>query len=109
MLKQTIIDLYETANSRKWKPWELQSRLKDIYSNVIAVGDDLSFTIKLEEELKDVNLGEIGAQKCKIHPFKNAYRFDRGFVAFEGRFLRVSAELDKKLLLKVLELILPED
>jgi hypothetical protein len=108
-MKQTILKLYEKANERDWKPWELQSEMRKIYENVVAVGDDLSFTVKLDKELKPITLEQFGASKVKLHPFKTAWRFERGFIAFEGKFLRISREIDKKLLGGILEVILPED
>ena len=107
--KETLLDLYDVANSKDWKPWELQSRLREICKNVIAVGDDLSFTVKLDKDLRFADLNNFGGRKCKIHPFKTAWRFSRGFVAFEGKFLRVSREVDKNLLEEILNAILPED
>jgi len=107
-LKDLLLELYDTANSKEWRPWELQSRLREIYENVIAVGDDLSFTVKLGKELRKAELKSFGGRKCKMHPFKTAWRFSKGFVAFEGKFLRISRELDKKLLSEILDAILPE-
>ena len=104
-MKDVILKLYKTAKTKNWKPWELQSELRKIYDGVIAVGDDLSFTIKLEKDLRNVDLN---GERCKIYPFKNAYRFNKGYIAFEGRFLRVSRDIDEKLLEKILDAILPE-
>lgn len=109
MIRDTLLRLYEMANERDWKPWELQSEMKKVYEGVVAVGDDLSFTVKLEKELRLVDLKRLGGRKVKMHPFKTAWRFDKGFVAFEDRFLRISREIDKNLLIEVLNLILPED
>jgi hypothetical protein len=103
---EEILGLYRLAKSRKWKPWELQTRMKELCENVVAVGDDLSFTLKLSTCVRDVNL-DFG-RKCSIHPFRNAYRFDRGFIAFEKNFIRISREIDEELLVKLLKLILPE-
>ena len=108
-MKQTILKLYEKANERDWKPWDLQTELRKIYDKVIAVGDDLSFTVKLEKDVRPTNLEPFGASKVKLHPFKTAWRFNRGFIAFEGKFMRISREIDKKLLTEILEVILPED
>ncbi len=108
-MKQIILELYEKANEKDWKPWDLQTELKKIYDGVIAVGDDLSFTVKLDKDVKAVSLEQFGASKAKLHPFKTAWRFKRGFIAFEGKFLRISREIDKKLLSEILEFILPED
>lgn len=108
-MKEVILKLYDKANEKDWKPWDLQTELKKIYENVVAVGDDLSFTVKLENDVKAVNLESFGANRVKLHPFKTAWRFERGFIAFEGKFLRISREIDKKLLSKILDVILPED
>ncbi len=86
----------------------MQTELKKICDKVIAVGDDLSFTIKLDKDIEK-DLCKIGGRKCKIYPFKKAYRFDRGYVALDGKFIRISINLDEKLLLKILDFILPED
>ncbi len=106
-MKDTILELYRKAKSKDWTPWELQTELKKICDKVIAVGDDLSFTLKLDEVIEK-DLTEIGGRKCKIYPFRNAYRFDRGYVALDGKFIRISINLDEKLLSKILDFILPE-
>jgi len=108
-MKEIILKLYDKANEKEWKPWDLQTELRKIYENVIAVGDDLSFTVKLENDVKAVNLESFGANEVKLHPFKTAWRFEKGFIAYEGKFLRISREIDKKLLSKILDAILPED
>ncbi|WP_202319635.1 hypothetical protein [Archaeoglobus neptunius] len=108
-MKEVILKLYDLANIKDWKPWELQTELKKIYEDTIAVGDDLSFTVKLKKDLKPVGLEDFGGKKCKMHPFRTAWRFDSGFIAFEGKFLRISRKIDKNLLSDILELILPED
>ncbi|MCS7144706.1 MAG: hypothetical protein NZ879_06770 [Archaeoglobaceae archaeon] len=101
-----IIKLYEIAKSKEWKPWELQSVLKKEFEGVVAVGDDLSFTLKLNFEIPSVELEEFGGQKCKIYPFKNAYRFGKGFVAFNGNFLRISRNLSGEDLDRILDFLL---
>lgn len=98
--------LYELANSKEWKPWELQSALRREFEGVIAVGDDLSFTIKLDFEIPNEDLNKIGGKSCSIYPFKNAYRFESGFIAFSGKFLRISRKIDKAILEKTLEALL---
>ncbi|MDK2796005.1 MAG: hypothetical protein PWQ22_772 [Archaeoglobaceae archaeon] len=98
--------LYEIANSKEWKPWELQSALRKEFEGVVAVGDDLSFTLKLQFEIPNEDLNRIGGKSCRIHPFKNAYRFENGFIAYNGKFLRISRNLDKTLLEKILEILL---
>ncbi len=108
-MKELILKLYEKANEKDWRPWELQTEMRKIYENVIAVGDDLSFTLKLEKDIKPLNLEQFGGDKVKLHPFKTAWRFERGFIAFEGKFLRISREIDKKLLSRILDVILPGD
>ncbi len=106
-MKSVILELYRVARSKEWKPWELQDELRKIYEGVVAVGDDLSFTIKIDG-LRSANLEVLGARKCRIHPFKNAYRFEKGFIAFEDRFLRISRDLDEEVLLKILDLIIED-
>jgi len=106
-MKELILKLHELANEREWKPWELQTEMRNIYEGVVSVGDDLLFTVKLPSELRNVDLKSYGGKKVKMHPFKEAWRFDKGFVAFEGKFLRVSREIDKKLLEEIIQLILP--
>ncbi|MEM4156309.1 MAG: hypothetical protein QXQ38_06255 [Archaeoglobaceae archaeon] len=48
----------------------------------------------------------LGGRKCIIRPFKNAYRFERGFIAFSGKFLRISRDLEREKLEKILDLLL---
>ncbi len=107
-MRDVVLSLYRIARSRNWKPWELQTELRKVYEGVIAVGDDLSFTLKLDREVSG-DLEVLGGMKTRIYPYKKAYRFEKGYVAFEGKFLRVSREIDEKLLVKILETILPED
>jgi len=104
-MKQEILRLHEAATKSELRPWELQSVLKEISSSVIAVGDDFSFTVRLdrEVEVEEEKLAALNGRKARIYPFKNAYRFPRGYIAFEGKFLRVSRELDKELLEKILD------
>ena len=103
-MKEIVLKLYEVARSRKWRPWELQDELKKIYPGVVAVGDDLSFTVKLPSvRVDERRILELGGRPCRIHPFRKAYRFDRGFIAFQSGFLRVSRDIDKSLLEVVLE------
>ncbi len=106
-VEEKIAKLLQLAKSRDWKPWELQSELRAIDENVVSVGDDLSFTIKFERELHvDENaLMKLKARKTKIYPFKTAYRFENGFVAVEGRFLRISRNLDEFSLFEILHCI----
>ncbi len=104
-VKEKILAAFRFAKNTEDKPWILQDKLREIFDSVVAVGDDLSFTIKLEKTVKidEEKILSLGAKKTKIYPFKNAYRFEKGFVAVEGRFLRISRELDEDVLLKVLE------
>lgn len=100
-----ILRLYEIANSKSWKPWELQSVLRKEFEGVVAVGDDLSFTLKLDFKIPSKDLEKIGGQKCKIYPFKNAYRFENGFIAFDGNFIRISRNLKREKLEEILNLL----
>lgn len=104
-MKREILKLHEAARKSELRPWELQSVLKGISSSVIAVGDDLSFTIRLGKKIEadKEKLAALNGRKVRIYPFKNAYRFSRGYIAFEGSFLRVSRELDRELLEKILD------
>ncbi len=76
------------------------------FDGVVAVGDDLSFTLKLDFDLPNADLSEIGGKFCRIYPFKIAYRFDKGFVAFSGKFLRISREISREKLEKILEYLI---
>ncbi|RLI77034.1 hypothetical protein DRP05_11395 [Archaeoglobales archaeon] len=106
-MKELIVRLYEKAREKDWKPWELQDELRKLCSNVVAVGDDLSFVLKFEKDVAiDLNeLIKLNGRKTKIYPYKNAVRFDRGYVAFDGKFLRISKDIDEKRLAKILDLI----
>ncbi len=67
----------------------------------------MSFTIKLDFEIPEhriQKLKEIG-KECKIYPFKRAFRFKSGFVAVDGKFLRLSKDLDEETLKVVLEIL----
>ncbi|MET1125205.1 MAG: hypothetical protein ABWW66_08150 [Archaeoglobaceae archaeon] len=95
-----IVELQRIARSKDWKPWELQEELRKVYSDVVAVGDDLSFTVRLPEgvEVNEEAVKQLGGVPCRIYPFKKAYRFGKEFIAFEGRFLRVSRNLDERII-----------
>lgn len=80
--------------------------MKKEFEGVVAVGDDLSFTLKLDFEIPSADLAEIGGKKCEIRPFKNAFRFESGFIAFGGRFLRISPKLKREELDKAISLLL---
>ncbi len=108
-MKDTVMRIYDIAREKDWRPWDLQTELRKVYEGVIAVGDDLSFTLRFEKDLKQVDMEKFGGRKTRLHPFKNAYRFEKGFIAYEGKFLRISREVDKKLLSEILNAILPED
>ncbi|TDA28546.1 MAG: hypothetical protein DSO00_05660 [Archaeoglobi archaeon] len=69
------------------------------------MGDDLSFTLKLDFEIPDADLSKIGFRKCEIRPFKSAYRIGKGFLAFEGNFLRVSPKLEREELLRAISFL----
>ncbi|MCD6493249.1 MAG: hypothetical protein J7K36_05555 [Archaeoglobaceae archaeon] len=107
-----MLRLYQKANEKNWKPWELQDELRKICNRVVAVGDDLSFVIKFDYPIT-LSLDELikmKGKKAEIYPYKNAVRFDKGYIAFDGKFLRISRELDKEKLIKILKLLnLPED
>ena len=104
-MKELIKKLYNKAREKDWKPWELQDELKKLCKNIVAVGDDLSFVLKFDQEIV-LNLDEIVKLKgTKIYPYKNAVRFEKGYVAFDGKFLRISKDLDEKRLTKILDLI----
>ena len=100
-----ILEAFRIAKNSKDKPWELQNKLRRVLPAVVAVGDDLSFTVKLDREISvdEEKILAIGAKKTKIYPFRNAYRFERGFVAIEGKFIRISREIDEEILKRVLE------
>ncbi len=106
-MEEKIAKLLQLAKSKDWKPWELQSELRKIDENVVSVGDDLSFTVKFGGELHvDENaLIKLKARKTKIYPFKTAYRFKNGFIAVEGKFLRISRNLDERTLFEILQWI----
>jgi len=101
---ENILRLLEVANQKDWKPWELQTELRKLEENVIAVGDDLSFTIRLDGEVyvDEKALLDCGARRTRIHPFKKAYRFQKGFIAVEGRFIRVSRDFEPEELMRIL-------
>ncbi|MBE8539083.1 hypothetical protein [Geoglobus acetivorans] len=99
-----LLKLLRTAKSFEDSPAELQSELKALCENVISVGDDLSFVVRFENEL-NINeslVGEFGGRKKKLYPFRNAWFFDKGYIAWDGRFLRVSRDIDEKILEKIL-------
>ncbi|MEM0203797.1 MAG: hypothetical protein QXO16_06765 [Archaeoglobaceae archaeon] len=70
----------------------------------------MSFTIKLDFEIPEwrvERLKEVG-KEGKIYPFKRAFRFKSGFVAVDGKFVRLSKDLDKETLDFVLEILFAE-
>lgn len=99
-----LIELLKIAKVFKGNPAELQDLLKKKCEKVISVGDDLSFVIKLDEDIviEEKELKALGGRKRKIYPFKFAYQFERGYIAWSGRFIRISREIDEKLLEKIL-------
>ncbi|MCS7121679.1 MAG: hypothetical protein NZ895_03645 [Archaeoglobaceae archaeon] len=84
----------------------MQSELRREFEKVVAVGDDLSFTLMLDQEI-DQKFEEIKkfGKECKIYPFKKAVRFEKGFIAVEGKFIRISREIDRELLEKILKIV----
>ncbi|RLI82523.1 hypothetical protein DRP07_05065 [Archaeoglobales archaeon] len=104
---EKIIELFRLAKSKDWKPWELQSELRKLCENVVSVGDDLSFTIKFERDLEvdETAIMKLKTRKTKIYPFKTAYRFNKGYIAVDDRFLRVSREIDEDKLPYILSCI----
>jgi|GEM_PF-705642 hypothetical protein len=108
--RNNLIELYRVARKKEWKPWELQTELRSINENVVSVGDDLSFTVKLDSEIefKEEIFEDLGGRKARIYPFKTVYRFDKGFVAVDGKFIRISREVDENKLIKILSHILPD-
>jgi|Deesub1362A_J573_1020465.scaffolds.fasta_scaffold00110_9 hypothetical protein len=104
---EEILEMLRVARVREWRPWELQDELKKISKSttVVAVGDDLSFTLKTENELGiESRLNEIGGKITRIYPFKLAYRFDRGFIAIEKNFIRIGREIDEELLKRIFKI-----
>lgn len=99
--------MLEIAKSRSWKPWELQSALREKCESVVSVGDDLSFTLRLEHEVEEWRIEKLKGigRECKIYPFKKAFRFDHGFVAVNGKFVRLSKDIDKEVLDLVLDIL----
>ena len=106
-LIEVILELRRVANKKDWKPWDLQDELREICKDVVAVGDDLSFVLKLDKPISlDVErLVKMGGNVARIYPYRNAVRFDRGYIAFDGKFLRISRELDREKLIAILELL----
>ena len=100
-----ILEAFKIAKNSTDRPWELQDKLRKILPSVVSVGDDLSFTVKLnkEVEVNEDKILSLGAKRTRIYPFKNAYRFEKGYVAIEGKFIRISREIDEGLLRKILE------
>lgn len=100
----SILELYRIARSFSGSPAELQSVLKDVNENVVSVGDDLSFVVRFSGEVSidERVLESLGGRKKRLYPFRNAWFFDRGYIAWDGRFLRVSREMDEDVLKKIL-------
>ncbi len=102
-----IMQLYYISKNSDKKPWKLQDEVKKI-AEVVSVGDDLSFTVKVNIKKENIKSAEeealkLGAKLCSIHPFKRAFRFNRGFIAFDEKFLRISSKVDEDVLRKILE------
>ena len=104
-VKEKILEAFRIARESNERPWELQDKLRKVFPSVVAVGDDLSFTVKLERNVTvdEEKILSLGAKKVRIYPFKNAYRFERGFIAVEGKFLRISRDVDEKILREFLD------
>ncbi len=100
----TVIELYRIAREFEGTPAELQTVLRERCGNVISVGDDLSFVVRLPSEIHlDVDLLEsLGGKRKKLYPFRNCCIFGRGYIAWDGKFLRISREIDEKILEKIL-------
>ncbi|NOY12030.1 MAG: hypothetical protein GXO67_08150 [Archaeoglobi archaeon] len=99
-----LLKLYRMAREFDGSPAELQSLLREECEDVVSVGDDLSFVVRFPEEvrLSEDTLAEIGGRKRKLYPFRNAWFFERGYIAWDGRFLRISREIDESVLKKIL-------
>ena len=101
-----LIKLFKTAKEFRGTPAELQETLKNIDDRVISVGDDLSFVVKLDREINIDKIAErFGGRKWKLYPFKKAYRFEKGYIAVNGTFLRISRELDERILTAIQEVL----
>ncbi len=99
-----LTELYRIARNFKGSPAELQTLLRQKSRNVVSVGDDLSFVVRLDGTVSiDENiLEEMDGKWKRLYPFRNCYVFERGYIAWDGRFLRVSREIDEKILEKIL-------
>jgi len=101
-----LLKLFKTAKEFKGTPAELQDKLKKIDDRVVSVGDDLSFVVKLDREIDVEDIArKFGGREWKLYPFKKAYRFERGYIAVNGRFLRISREIDEKILTAIQEIL----
>ncbi len=101
-----LLKLFKTAKEFKGTPAELQDKLKKIDDRVVSVGDDLSFVVKLDREINiDEIIERFGGKKWKLYPFKKAYRFERGYIAVNGRFLRISRDIDQEILTALQEIL----
>ncbi len=99
-----VIELYRIARNFSGSPAELQSLLKEKCQNVISVGDDLSFVVKLNNEIEidETLIERLNAKRKRMYPFKNCIVVEKGYVAWDGRFLRISRDIDEKILEKIL-------
>lgn len=102
-----VMQLYYISKNSDKKPWVLQDEMRKI-AEVVSVGDDLSFTVKVDIKKENIKSAEeealkLGAKLCSIHPFKRAFRFSSGFIAFDEKFLRVSSKIEEDALRKILE------
>ncbi|WP_457590372.1 hypothetical protein [Geoglobus sp.] len=99
-----ILELYRIAKSFSGSPAELQSVLKELCEDVVSVGDDLSFVVRFGNSITvdESLLEELGGRRRKLYPFRNAWFFEKGYIAWDGRFLRISRELEEEVLKKIL-------
>ncbi len=102
-----LMELYKIAREFKGSPAEMQTLLKKIDNRVVSVGDDLSFVLRFDREIKideDV-IKALGGKSWKLYPFRRAYKFNRGYIAIDGRFLRISRDVDEKVIAKIQEIL----
>ncbi len=99
--------LYRIAKEFKGNAAELQSLLKEIDDRIVSVGDDLSFVLRFDKEIKidERVVKELGGKNWKLYPFRKAYKFERGYIAIDGRFLRISRDVDEEVVAKIEEIL----
>ncbi|WP_456369451.1 hypothetical protein [Geoglobus sp.] len=99
-----ILRLYRIARKFSGTPAELQSVLRSGCENVVSVGDDLSFVVRFNGDVsvdEDI-LKSLGGKKKRMYPFRNAWIFERGYIAWDGRFMRIGRDIDEDVLKKIL-------